>query len=140
MRTAYLHQGKRTPGGGVDMSVESIRRDGRQLEQADWADYFNELDRRLEGGELLEATIEIVSDPVEGTEVERLPLNSITWEDGDDQIAIGVGGRGRRYPSVLWHFVDKPRKLWVTEEEERSSALIVESDDETLTLVRVYPE
>jgi len=34
-----------------------------------------------------------VADPTVGTEAERLPLNSITYEDGDDQIAIGVGGR-----------------------------------------------
>ena len=60
------------------------------------------------------------------------------YEDGDDQIAIGVGGRGRGFPAVLWHFADKPRRVAVTGDGDQPAGLIIESDDETLTLVRLY--
>jgi len=65
----------------------------------------------LRDGTLLEATISVAADEPGGTEAEGLPLASITHEDGDHQIAIGLGGRGLRFPAVLWHFVDRPRQV-----------------------------
>ncbi|MEA2366646.1 MAG: hypothetical protein QOE69_877 [Thermoleophilaceae bacterium] len=120
------------------MNTELGAHTGRELEQDEWAAFFDELNKRMEHGEELEATIEIVSDPAVGTEAERLPLASITYEDGDDQIAIGVGGRGHRFPTVLWHFVDHPRKVVVTEPDVDVTGLIIESEDETLTVVRLF--
>ncbi|HKP88413.1 MAG TPA: DUF5335 family protein [Thermoleophilaceae bacterium] len=119
------------------MGVEAAARTGKELSQDEWAAYFEQLDKRIEAGTLLEATIEVVADPTVGTEAEKLPLNSITYEDGDDQIAIGVGGRGERYPSVLWHFVDRPRRVIVNEDDERIG-IAIESEDETLTVLRLY--
>jgi hypothetical protein len=53
--------------------------------------------------------------------------------------AIGVGGRGRRFPAVLWQCVDQPRRVVVTEKGDADmTGIIVESEDETLTVVRVY--
>ena len=90
------------------MSVGSGAREGRELGERKWAAFFEDLNKRIEDGADFETTIEVVADPTVGTEAERLPLNSITYEDGDDQIAIGVGGRSRRFPAVLWHYVDRP--------------------------------
>jgi uncharacterized protein DUF5335 len=120
------------------MSTSSTSSRGPELQPGDWAAFFEALNRRLEEGARVEVTIEIVDDPSEGTEAERLPLNSITHEDGDDQIAIGVGGRDRRYPAVLWHYVDRPRHVWVTGDGAFPSGIIIESEDEALTLVRLH--
>ena len=78
-----------------------------------WSDYFEDVNRRLEGGLDLEATLELVTEEIVGPEAERLPLDSITHEDGDDEIAIGLGGRGQKFPAVLWHFVEGPRQVWI---------------------------
>ena len=120
------------------MGVGSGAQAGRELEERDWAAFLEGLNKRIEQGAEIDATIELVADPTVGTEAERLPLDSITYEDGDDQIAIGVGGRGRRFPAVLWHYVDRPRRLVVTGDDDRPTGLIIESEDETLTLVRFY--
>jgi hypothetical protein len=119
--------------------MESAARAGQELDQNEWGSYFEDLNKRIEDGAELETTIEVVADPTVGTEAERLPLNSITYEDGDDQIAIGLGGRGKRFPSVLWHFVDEPRRVIVTrDDDDELTAIIIESKDEALTLVRLH--
>jgi hypothetical protein len=109
----------------------------RVLDPSEWASFFEELNRRIEHGEELETSVEVTSEDLDGTEVELLPLNGITFERHDDQIAIGVGGRGRRYPAVLWHFVDRPRRLWVREHEGTPVSLGIESEDGTYTFVRL---
>jgi hypothetical protein len=123
----------------VTISTGSEARQGAQIERPEWATYFDELTRRLEHGTDLEASIEIVGDKVVGEEVERLPLLNITYEDGDDEVAIGVGGRGRRFPATLWHYVEKPRLIWVHEHDGLPTAIAFESEDGTLTLLRLYP-
>jgi hypothetical protein len=98
------------------MHTESDVESGRTLERDEWGSYFTELTRRVRDGLELEATLGLVGDEVSGTEAERLPLDSITYEDGDDQIAIGLGGGGLRFPVLLWHFVDRPRLLCVDDD------------------------
>ena len=104
----------------------------------DWQPCFEALNRQIEDGAEIEATVEVVTELVDETEAERLPLDGITHEDGDDQIAVGLGGRGSRYPAVLWHFVDRPRRVSVVEDDGRPRAFVIESEDEALTLVRLY--
>jgi hypothetical protein len=121
------------------MEAASLREQGRELSQPEWQPYFEAINRRLEDGLALEATIEIAGATVDGTEAERLPLDGITYEDGDDEVAIGVGGRGRRFPAVLWHFVDHPARVWVREDEGVPAAIGVEAEDGTYTFVRLRP-
>jgi len=123
----------------LTVSTGSEARQGDQIARPEWARYFDELTAGLEHGKDLEVGIEVVGDKVVGEEVERLPLLNITYEDGDDQVAIGVGGRGRRFPAALWHYVDKPRLIWVHEHDGRPTAIAIESEDGTLTLLRFYP-
>jgi hypothetical protein len=111
--------------------------DRRELDRSEWGDYFNAINKRLEDGTQIEAAIDVASDVVHGTEANLLPLDGITWEDGDDQIAIGLGGRGQRYPAVLWHFVDHPVHVWVNEDGDLPTAIGIESSDGTYTFVRV---
>jgi hypothetical protein len=109
----------------------------RELEQAEWGPYFDDLNKRIEHGLDLNASIEIAGEDVDGTEAERLPLDGITWEDGDDEIAIGLGGRGERYPAALWHFADHPARVWVREEDGVPTAIGIESEDGTYTFIRL---
>ena len=55
-------------------------------------------------------------------------------------LPLGPGaGRRRRSPAVLWHYVDRPRRMFVSEnDDDELAALIIESEDEALTLVRLY--
>jgi hypothetical protein len=121
------------------ISTEAQARQGTQIDRPEWAGYFDELTRRLEHGTHLDATVEIVGEEAVGTEAERLPLINITYEDGDDEVAIGLGGRGRRFPSVLWHYVESPRLIWIHERDGLPTAAAIESADGTLTLLRLYP-
>jgi hypothetical protein len=53
------------------------------------------------------------------------------------ELAIGVSGRGRRFPAVLWHCVDQPRRVVVTEKGDADMrGIIVESEDEGGTRLR----
>jgi uncharacterized protein DUF5335 len=113
---------------------------GEELARDDWAPFFEEINRSLMGDAELWATVMLERDGLGGTEAERLPLNSITYEDGDDAIAVGLGGRGQRFPAVLWHFVERPRRVWVREDGGRPAAVTSLSEDGTLTLVRLYGE
>jgi hypothetical protein len=124
----------------MTIATEADARQGTQIDRPEWAQYFDELTKRLEREGLdLDATMEVVDDRVAGTEVERLPLVSITYEDGDREFAIGVGGRDARYPVVLWHFVENPTLIWVHEHDGVPTAVAIESDDGTLTLLRLHP-
>lgn len=111
----------------------------RELDRSEWGSYFDDLDRRMEHGLDLDASIEIAGGDVDGTEAAHMPLDAITYEDGDDQIAIGLGGRGARYPAALWHFVDEPARVWVHEERGVPEAIGVESSDGTYTFIRLRP-
>jgi len=121
------------------MHTESDVESGRTLERDEWGPYFTELTRRVRDGLELEATLGLVGDEVSGTEAERLPLDSITYEDGDDQIAIGLGGRGSRFPVLLWHFVDRPRLLWVDDDGGGvPRAVVIASQDGTVTRLELH--
>jgi hypothetical protein len=112
----------------------------RELDRSEWFGYFDELTKRIEHGTTLEASIEVTSETIDGTEAELLPLDSITYERGDDQFAIGLGGRSSRYPAVLWHYVDHPARVWVHEHEGLPTGVGIEADDGTYTFVRLQPD
>jgi hypothetical protein len=109
----------------------------RELDRSEWSRYFEDLDKRIEGGLDLEASIEIAAEDFDGTEAVHLPLDAITYEDGDDEIAIGLGGRSARYPAALWHFVDNPARVWVHEQDSVPEAIGIEAGDGAYTFIRL---
>jgi hypothetical protein len=121
------------------MSTQPDQQDDRELTVEEWAEFFDRLSRRAESV-AIETTIELLGGEVPGVEAERLPLAGISYEDGDDEIAIEVGGRGQRFPVVLRHFVDRPRRVLVHDEDGQPVALAIVSQDETTTLVRLHAE
>ena len=121
------------------MATKSEIQQTRELDRNEWASFFEDLNRELERGLDLEATIELNTDQFVGPEVVRLPLAGITYEDVKDEITVGVGGRGRRFPAVLWHFVAHPEKVWALEEQGELRAIAIQSKDGTRTLVSLRP-
>ncbi|HEX4805980.1 MAG TPA: DUF5335 family protein [Conexibacter sp.] len=121
------------------MSTRPDEQDDRELTVEEWPEFFDQLSRRAEDV-AIETTIELLGGEVPGVEAERLPLAGISYEDGDDEIAIEVGGRGRRFPVVLRHFVDRPRRVLVHDEDGQPVALAIVSEDGTTTLLRLHAE
>jgi hypothetical protein len=121
------------------MGSVSERDVARELDRSEWGPYFDALNRRLEEGLELIAAIEVTDERIDGTEAEGLPLDSITYERGDDQFAIGLGGRGSRFPAVLWHYVDRPVRVWVHEDGDVPTSVGIEAEDGRYTFVRLDP-
>ena len=121
----------------MTITTASSARNGSRLETPEWAEYFNQLTRRIEEGLDLEATLEVVGDHGIGEEAEWLPLLNLTYEKPGGDVAIGLGGRGERYPAVLWHYVERPRLIWVHERDGIPGAIALDDEEGTLTLLRI---
>ncbi|MBI5103466.1 MAG: DUF5335 family protein [Solirubrobacterales bacterium] len=81
-------------------------------------------------------SLTIDGDMLGGTEASQLPLESITYEDGDDQIAIGLDGRDGGH-GVLWHYVDGPRQLLRDDGDGLPECLEIVSADGTHTVLEL---
>jgi hypothetical protein len=111
--------------------------DARELKQDRWEPFFEGINRRLEDGADIQASLEIVSPDIVGPAAEHMPLDSITHEDGDDEIVIGLGGRGQKFPAALWHFVSEPRQVWIMERDGERGVIAIQSEDGTRTLLHL---
>jgi hypothetical protein len=106
----------------------------RELPREQWQPYFDE----LVTSRALKATLEIVGPELgDQTEAAQMPLDSISYDDHDNAITIGVGGWGRRYPVVLWHTIDQPRRVELYEPDGAAAAILIEGADDVRTLVRL---
>jgi hypothetical protein len=109
----------------------------RELRREGWQAYFDE----LVTSQALQATLELVGPELgDQTEAERMPLDSISYDDQDDAITIGLGGWGHRYPVVLWHTIDRPRRVELYEHDGSPQAILIEGGDGVRTLVRLSPD
>jgi Family of unknown function (DUF5335) len=118
----------------------TLRETGRELDRAEWAHCFEEINRRVEQGRGIQATLELEGDEVGGTEAERLPLIGITHEDAHDEIAIGLGEHGGLSPAVLWHFVERPRAVWVQDDHDGvPAAIVIRPQDRTRAVLHLDP-
>ncbi len=84
------------------------------------------------------ARLTIDGDLLGGTEATCLPLESLTHEDGDDQIAIGLDARDGGH-GVLWHYVDQPRELLSDDPDGLPERLEVVGADGTHTVLELEP-
>jgi hypothetical protein len=109
----------------------------RELDPENWADYLDSLTLRSEG---LLVTVEVMSGQLgDQVDVERLPLQAISYDRRDDVLEIAVGGRGVRYPVVLRHFISNPRTVSVEEASELDpEAILVTDTSGVRTLVRLF--
>ncbi len=102
-----------------------------------WTEYFDSIADSIQGSTV---TIEIISEELgDQIDVERLPLQAIGYDPKDDAVEISIGGRDRRYPVVLWHFIANPRTISVEETSPLTpEAIFVTDASATKTLIRLY--
>ena len=108
----------------------------RELERASWPAYFDSITQSIEG---MLVTVEVMDEQLgDQTDVERLPVQAISYDPRDDVLEVAVGGRGTRYPVVLRHFISSPTAISVEELEGRPSAILVTDPDGVRTLIRLF--
>jgi hypothetical protein len=108
-----------------------------ELPRSDWRPYLQAVTAAHEGDE---ATIELVDHELgDEHEVERLPLAYLDYEPEDDAVMVAVGGRDSRYPVVLHHIVDGPRRILADSYEPGPTlALDIVDDDGGHTIVTLH--
>lgn len=107
-----------------------------ELEKKRWREYFDSLAHSLQG---LLVSIEVMSEQIgDQTDVERIPLQGISYDPKDDVLEVAVGGRDSRYPVVLRHFIDAPSMIRVQDGAVRPHTIFVEDASGTKTLIRLF--
>jgi Family of unknown function (DUF5335) len=109
----------------------------RELDRQSWAGYLDSLTESSEG---LLVSIELMSEEIgDQSDVERMPLQAISYDPRDDVLEVAVGGRGVRYPIVLRHFISNPTTISVEEDGAPSpSAILVTDPSGVRTLIRLF--
>lgn len=104
------------------------------IEQRRWSEYLDELSRHAEG---YPTTIEIMAAELgDQTEARDVPLRELAF-DPREGIAVSVGGTTAEHPVILRHVIASPQSLEVTDEPGIPSALKVDAEDGTRTLIRL---
>lgn len=104
------------------------------IEQTRWSEYLDELSRHAEG---YPTTIEIMAAELgDQTEARDVPLRELAF-DPHEGIAISVGGTTAEHPVILRHVIASPLSLEVTDEPGIPSAVKVDAEDGTRTLIRL---
>jgi hypothetical protein len=109
----------------------------QELDAGRWHEYFDSLTPNVEG---MLVTIEVMEGQ-EGDQldVERMPLQAISYDPRDDVLEVALGGRGVRYPVVLRHFISAPRTISVEEESSITpTAVLVTDGSGVRTLIRLF--
>ena len=65
-----------------------------------------------------------------------MPLRELGF-DPREGIAVAVGGTTAEHPVVLRHVIARPRRLETTDEPDIPSALMIDAEDGTRTLIRI---
>jgi hypothetical protein len=101
-----------------------------------WVEYFDSIAPSVEG---LLVTIEVMSEELgDQVEVERLPLQAISYDHDDNMLEVSVGGRGPRYPVLLRHFISRPQTISVEESGLLTpSAMLITDASGVRTLIRL---
>ena len=106
------------------------------IERARWAAYFDELSRHND----LWVTLEVEGEGGLGgrTDLRRVPLDSISFDDLKDRIVIGVGSDDERGLTGLCHYVDHPRLVHVALHDDDPVTLSIASNGGRRTVLRFF--
>jgi len=109
----------------------------QELDAEKWHEYFDSVTPSIEG---MLVTIEVMDEQVgDQLEVERVPLQAISYDPKDDVLEVAVGGRGVRYPVVLRHFISSPQTVSVEESSSVTPAAVFVTDGSGVrTLIRLF--
>ena len=114
-----------------------MSQDTDEIAAADWHDFLELLTKEHAGEG---ATIEVVSlDFGDQLEAEKIPLAYVEYDRKDDVVIVGLGGLDSRFPVVLRHFIEHPRRILVTSSVPNAIlALDVEAADSSKTIVTLH--
>jgi hypothetical protein len=109
----------------------------QELGAEKWLEYFDSVASSIDG---MLVTIEVMSERLgDQVDVERLPLQAISYDPKDNMVEISVGGRGVRYPVMLRHFISSPQTVSVEESDPLSPRAILVTDASGVrTLIRLF--
>lgn len=109
----------------------------RELGAEQWVEYFDSIGPSTDG---LLVTIELMSEQLgDQIDVERLPLQAITYDPKDNTLDISVGGRSVRYPVVLRHFISGPQTISIEQSGPLSpNAILVTDESGVRTLISLF--
>ena len=104
----------------------------------EWSDFFDRVTKDHEGEAV---TIEVVGlDYGDQFEAERMPFGYIEYDDKDDAVIVGVGGKDSRYPVVLRHIVEHPQTILADPPVTNAvQAFDIVGNDGTDTIVTLHP-
>jgi hypothetical protein len=109
----------------------------QELGAEKWMEYFDSVAPRIEG---MLVTIEVMSEQLgDQLDVERIPLQAISYDPKDNAVEVAVGGRGARYPVLLQHFIFDPQTISVEESGPLApTAILVTDATGARTLIRLF--
>jgi hypothetical protein len=109
----------------------------QQLGEERWAEYFDSIAPSIDG---MLVTVEVMSEQLgDQPDVERLPLQAISYDPKDKVLEVAVGGRSVRYPVVLRHFISSPQTVSVEESGPLNPrAILVTDASGDRTLIRLF--
>jgi Family of unknown function (DUF5335) len=106
--------------------------------RSDWRAFFDLVTKDHEGDAV---TIEVVGlDYGDQFEAERLPFAYLEYDDKDDAVNVGVGGKEARFPVVLRHTIAHPQAILADPPEPNAvRAFDFVDKDGTNTIVTLHP-
>ena len=104
----------------------------------DWRDFLEQVTKEHDDALV---TIEVFSREFgDGYEAEKLPFESIEYDDKDDVVIVIVGGRDGRYPVVLRHMVWHPQQVLADPPDPSTvKALEIIDRDDVRTVISLLP-
>jgi hypothetical protein len=112
--------------------------DREELRREAWRDFLESVTKEHDTDD---ASIEVLSTEFgDQQEAERIPLAYIEYDDRDDAVIIGVGGRNSRYPVLLRHTIPHPRQIFVHPPAPNvTRAIEIVGEDGDQTIVTLHP-
>lgn len=112
--------------------------DRYEAPRAEWREFFDRVTRDHDGSTV---TVEVVGlDFGDQFEAEKMPFDYIEYDDRDDAVVVGVGGKDSRYPVVLRHIIEHPEAILADPSVPNAvRAFDIVGKDGTSTIVTLHP-
>jgi hypothetical protein len=108
----------------------------RELAHETWSEYFDALSKELTNAPVLIEIAEATGPPM--PEAERMALQTLTYDRGDDVFEVAVARVGPHPPGVLRHLVDHPQRVAVDSQAMLAPMTIsVDGRDGARTVIRI---
>jgi Family of unknown function (DUF5335) len=111
--------------------------DRYEPQRREWRDFLELVTKEHEGDAV---TVEVVDREYgDQFEAEQMPFAYLEYDDKDDAVIVGVGGKDSRYPVVLRHIIQHPKALLADPPAPNAArAIDIVSDDGTNTIVSLH--